>query len=94
MFAHPLRNAIKYSPAGDEFFLTVEDPNAAAQMRIRDQRAGIPPTARRRRFDRSCPVPATARQVQGQGVGLHLTKALVNGHGGRVEGASVLGEAA
>jgi signal transduction histidine kinase len=92
VFSNLLGNAIKYSPDGGEILLTIEDLGSAARVSVRDPGVGIPPVALPRLFDRFYRVPATAGQVQGLGLGLHVTKALVEAHGGSIEVESVLGQ--
>jgi signal transduction histidine kinase len=92
VFSNLLGNAIKYSPGGGEVLLTIEDLGSAARVRVRDQGVGIPPVALPRLFDRFYRVPAITGQVQGLGLGLHVTRALVDAHGGSIEVESLLGQ--
>jgi signal transduction histidine kinase len=89
VFANLLGNASKYSPAGGEILLTIDDLGSTVRVRIEDQGVGIAPTALPYLFDRSYRVPATAVLVPGLGLGLHVSKALVEAHGGSIRVESV-----
>ena len=92
VFSNLLGNAVKYSPDGGEILLTIEDLGSAARVSIEDHGAGIPPVALPRLFDRFYRAPATAGHVQGLGLGLHVTKVLVEAHGGSIQVESLLGQ--
>ncbi|HIQ05852.1 MAG TPA: ATP-binding protein, partial [Anaerolineae bacterium] len=80
-----ISNAIKYSPDGgvirvggwyDEEWVTVY---------VADQGIGIPPEEQNRLFQRFYRVDSSLRrQTKGTGLGLFLSKALVEAHGGRI----------
>ncbi|MBT0994119.1 PAS domain S-box protein [Cellulomonas sp. DKR-3] len=88
--------AVSDEPAGavsDEPAGAVSDEPAGAELVVADTGIGIPPDEVDRlaeRFFRS----TTARRhaVPGVGLGLSITKAVVDAHGGSLEIASVLGE--
>jgi signal transduction histidine kinase len=92
VFANLLANAIKYSPAGGEILVQVEDLGTAARVSIEDHGAGIAPAALPHLFDRFYRAPATAARVPGLGLGLHISRALVEAHGGSVQVESLLGQ--
>jgi signal transduction histidine kinase len=80
-----LSNAIKYSPDGGVITVQVVPGEAEAGVSVRDQGVGIPASELPRLFEnfyRSGDAPA--RAVQGLGLGLHVTRALVEAHGGRI----------
>lgn len=79
-----LSNAIKYSPAGGEIVVSLDDLGAHVRISIRDQGCGIEPKALRHLFDQSYRVPASAGQMRGLGLGLFITRVLVEAHGGDI----------
>lgn len=88
-----LSNAVRYSPAGSAIRISVTDLGAAAQITVSDQGVGIPPEALARLFDRFYRVEtASASQPQGLGLGLYITRGLVEAHGGRVWAESTAGQ--
>jgi signal transduction histidine kinase len=91
VFANLLGNALKYSPAGGEILLTIDDLGSTVRVSIEDEGLGIAPAALPHLFDRFYRAPATATQFQGLGLGLHVTKALVEAHGGWIQVESLLG---
>jgi len=85
VFQNLLSNAVKYSPRGGEIVVRVEDEGAAARVMIVDQGQGIAADALPRLFDRFYRGAAAARtRVGGLGLGLHISRALVEAHGGRI----------
>jgi signal transduction histidine kinase len=91
VFANVLGNAIKYSPAGSEIVVRVEDLGTMAQVSVQDRGIGITPGELPKVFDRFYRVAATAHRARGLGIGLHVAKTLVEAHGGSIAVESVLG---
>jgi two-component system, chemotaxis family, CheB/CheR fusion protein len=91
VFANVLGNAIKYSPAGSEIVVRVEDLGSVARVSVQDRGIGITPEELPNLFDRFYRVAATAHRAQGLGIGLHVAKVLVEAHGGSIAVESVLG---
>ena len=92
VFDNLLSNAVKYTRDG-EIVVRVEDLGQEARVEIRDHGPGIPPEALPRLFERFYRVgsPGTSG-VEGLGLGLYVTRSLVEAHGGRVQVHSVPGE--
>ena len=80
-----LSNAIKYSPAGGPIEVRIEDFGAVARISVTDQGIGIERNAMPRLFDPFYRAPVTAAGTEGTGLGLGVTKALVEAHGGWIE---------
>jgi signal transduction histidine kinase/integral membrane sensor domain MASE1 len=77
-----LDNAGKYG-AGHPVLLRVEVVNGEARMFVRDHGVGIPEEERERIFERLARVE-DQRKVGGFGLGLYVTREIVERHGGRV----------
>ena len=86
-----LSNAVKYSPAGGEITVRVEGDGAVARVAVADQGVGIAPGALPRLFDRFYRAEATASGAQGLGLGLYISRSLVQAHGGRMWAESTPG---
>ncbi len=81
-------NAIKYSPAGGivtvEAEVCTDDPHML-EIRVRDQGIGIPPEHLPHLFSRFYRVQSTqTREIRGTGLGLYITRHLVELQGGRI----------
>lgn len=83
-----LSNAAKYSPDGGEILVTLEDAGGVARVSVRDRGIGIPPDRLPGVFERFYRVAAPGEPVAGLGLGLAITRALVEAHGGRIGVAS------
>lgn len=89
-----LSNALKFTPAGGRVRVEVAPaPDGGACLRVADSGIGIPPdelTRLAQRFYRAS--SATRRAIPGVGLGLSITKAVVEAHGGDVAVTSTVGE--
>jgi PAS domain S-box-containing protein len=90
VFRNLISNAIKYSPEQSTVVVRVSCQGAAASVSVVDRGMGIPAEALPRLFERFFRVEASAGRVQGLGLGLFITKRLVEAHGGRLEVVSEL----
>ncbi|WP_170110376.1 hybrid sensor histidine kinase/response regulator transcription factor [Flavilitoribacter nigricans] len=91
-----LTNALKFTPAGGEVhFRTKEIKKSAAtylQICIRDTGEGIAPENQSKIFDRFYQVNSSGERMRsGTGIGLALTKELIELHGGSIEVSSKVG---
>ncbi|HXT37433.1 MAG TPA: PAS domain-containing protein [Chloroflexota bacterium] len=93
VFDNVLGNAVKYSPAGGEVRIDLERAGPSAVTYVRDQGIGIPAGGGKlfERFYRAG--NANARNFGGMGVGLWLSRQILEQHGGRIwlENTSPLG---
>jgi PAS domain S-box-containing protein len=81
-----LGNAVKFTRAGGKVTATAEvAPDGSLLMHVADNGIGIAPTDIDKVFDRFSQVDGSyARRHSGTGLGLHLTKKLVELHGGTI----------
>ncbi|MBI3815191.1 MAG: HAMP domain-containing histidine kinase [Nitrospinae bacterium] len=80
-----LVNAVKYTPQGGQITVTSTNSYDEVWVTVRDTGVGISPENLGVIFDRFRQVDgSTTRKFGGIGIGLDLTKALVNMHGGRI----------
>ncbi|WP_426593161.1 sensor histidine kinase [Cellulomonas sp. McL0617] len=86
-------NAIKFTPAGGSVRVSVAPTDLGARITVADSGIGIPPDeleSLTTRFFRAS--TATRRAIPGVGLGLSITKAVVDAHGGTLSIASLVGE--
>lgn len=79
-----LGNAVKYSPAGSEIWVRVTSGEREASVSVVDHGVGIPAGALPHLFSRFYRVAATAEGAKGLGLGLYISRELVEAHGGRI----------
>lgn len=83
-----LSNAIKYSPSGGRILVTIEREGEReaerATVAVTDQGIGIPASALPSLFQRYFRAPGAEQAAKGIGVGLYVTRRLVEAHGGTV----------
>ena len=86
-----LSNALKYSPAGSEVTIAAERSNEQVIVSIVDRGIGIAPAELPHVFERFYRTKE-ARKAEGLGLGLYITKMLVEAHGGRIWVESEMGK--
>jgi signal transduction histidine kinase len=81
-----VQNAIKYSPNGGEVLVAGEvAPPGRVVVRVIDAGIGIPRGEEERIFDRFHRADTRlSRTTAGVGLGLYITRSIVEGHGGRI----------
>ncbi|HWB22243.1 MAG TPA: ATP-binding protein [Gaiellaceae bacterium] len=78
-------NAVKYSPAGGTISLQLTDGPKHVRIDVRDEGIGIPPSAQARIFDKFSRLdPALTRGIGGSGLGLYISRGLVEQMGGKI----------
>jgi two-component system CheB/CheR fusion protein len=84
-----LNNAAKYTPEGGEVVVVVDRRSEEAVIRVRDTGIGIAPDLLPQLFEMFFQADTSLdRAGGGLGIGLSVTKRLVELHGGRIEGRS------
>jgi two-component system, NtrC family, sensor histidine kinase KinB len=86
-----LDNALKYAPEGDIIVRVTEQPEEV-QVAVIDHGPGLAPRELARVFDHFYRASQTANGIKGAGLGLFITKAIVEGHGGRLWAESTPGQ--
>lgn len=92
-----LSNALKYSAPETPVAVTIEALGDTARLSVRDQGAGLPASEREHvweLFYRAPGIEVRSGSGVGLGLGLHISKTLVERHGGEVGVASEPGEGA
>lgn len=77
-------NAVKYSPAGSRVDVTVRTKNDMIETVIEDHGAGIPENALGQLFTKFYRSHRTRGSHQGTGLGLYMSKGIIEAHGGSI----------
>jgi signal transduction histidine kinase len=88
-----LSNAVKYSPEGGPITITTRVEGGMVHVFVRDEGMGIPPDSVDKVFERYSRIESGAtRYIQGTGLGLPISRQIIEMHGGRAWVESTLGE--
>ncbi len=80
-----LSNAVKYTPRGGKVWLTAEEVGDKLRINVHDSGVGIPPAKLAKLFERfERGEDAYSKSQEGTGIGLNLTRHLVELNGGRI----------
>lgn len=86
-------NAVKYSPDGGIIRIGARAEDRHALIYVSDQGIGVPPEEQDKLFHRFYRVDNRLRRsTQGAGLGLYLSRSIVEAHGGRIWVESVVGK--
>jgi signal transduction histidine kinase len=85
-------NAVKYSPGGGEVVVSARRDGGSAVVSVRDEGIGISPEDRAHLFDRFYRGTAENSDIKGLGLGLYVTRRIVEAHGGTIDARSRPGE--
>jgi signal transduction histidine kinase len=86
-------NAIKFTPEGGDVRVSVTPVNGFVQLEVADTGIGIESQEQERLFERFFRAStASAHQIPGTGLGLYITRAIVEAHGGSIAVRSDPGE--
>lgn len=83
-----INNAIKYSPEGSRIDIRLvsegDQHKRWARISVRDEGPGIPPEHQQRIFERFYQINPSQAGGEGVGLGLPISKAIVEAHGGQI----------
>jgi signal transduction histidine kinase len=81
-----MENAVKYSPDGGPIRVVAERRGGEVEVRVSDVGIGIPPEHRDHVFERFYQADGDAgrRRFGGLGLGLYISRAIIDAHGGRI----------
>lgn len=85
-------NAVKFSPPDSRVAITVRPASDVVQVEVSDQGQGIAPENQARIFEAFHQVGASTSSRRGIGLGLTITKGIVEAHGGRIWFESLPGQ--
>jgi signal transduction histidine kinase len=86
-----LGNAIKFTNEGSSITVKAEASDRELLVQVTDRGIGIPEEAMAHIFERFYQVKGTA-MTGGTGLGLHISKQIIEAHDGRIRAESKLGE--
>ncbi|UJH90755.1 PAS domain S-box protein [Antarcticibacterium sp. 1MA-6-2] len=84
-------NAIKYSPEADRIYLKIEVHKDRVVVKVKDQGIGLSEEQQKQLFTRFYRAENT-KGISGLGIGLYLTKQIIDRHKGEISLSSTLGE--
>ena len=82
VFANLIANAVKFTPSGGKITVRVEQGRGVVRFSVDDTGVGIPATMLESVFERFWQAGADDRR--GQGLGLYISKCIVEAHRGRI----------
>lgn len=89
-----LNNAIKYSPNANEIIVSIEKTNKEVMVHIQDYGMGISAAQQEQIFAQFYRAEGVSANISGLGVGLHISKEIIDCHNGRIWVESELGKGA
>jgi signal transduction histidine kinase len=87
-----LSNAVKFTPAGGSVQVRSAQVDGEVRVSVADNGPGIPPEDHERIFEEFQQTEVGTRQGEGTGLGLALSRHLIELHGGQIWVESMLGE--
>jgi signal transduction histidine kinase len=88
IFGNLIDNALKYTPAGGEIWITLKQRNSQQWVQVSDTGPGIPPQDLERIFERSYRGIQAQTDIPGTGLGLAIARDLAAQMDGRLEAYS------
>jgi len=94
VIANFINNAVKYSPQGGKVQVTIADGGEEVLFSVKDQGIGISLQNQQHIFDRFYRAEDLSGKISGLGLGLYISKEIIERHGGAVSVESRQGEGA
>ncbi len=91
VFTNLIDNALKHTPAGGAIVVSAAATANGVEVAVQDTGSGIPAEDLRRIFERFYQVDKSRARSGGAGLGLAITKEIVDAHGGSISVESVVG---
>lgn len=91
VFANLLANAVKYSPAGGLVEVGGEIEGDAVRVHVRDEGIGVPDEHQPQIFTKFFRGDARKSGIAGTGLGLALSREIIEAHGGKINFTSSAG---
>lgn len=85
-------NAAKYSPVGTTIRASLKVMGGQVQIGIEDEGPGIPPEEREQIFNQFYRIPANAKEAKGMGLGLYISREIMEAHNGTIRVESEVGK--
>ena len=92
MVTNLVTNALKYSEEGDITLRVWSEYQDAALFSVQDRGYGIPPDQQQKIFEPFARGSDAHHRASGTGLGLYITRQIVEHHGGSIELESIIGE--
>ncbi len=86
-----ISNALKYSPEGGDVLVGIDDTGDAVELSVTDQGIGIGAKEQSELFQPFTRTDSARRYASGTGLGLYITKQIVDLHGGSIDIVSDIG---
>lgn len=86
-----MTNAIKYSPAANAIYLNLQVSGSMAKIGVKDEGIGLTPAEKNQLFTRFYRAETT-KGINGLGLGLYITKQIIDRHKGSIEVYSEYGK--
>ncbi len=90
VFNNLISNALKYTEAGDSIDISARAEKDRVVVSVKDTGSGIPPEYLERIFDKYVQVKGRDIEVRGTGLGLSVSKEIINAHNGTIYAESEL----
>lgn len=90
VFNNLISNALRYTVAGDTVTIEARADKERVTIFVRDTGAGIPPDYIERIFDKYVQVKGRDIEVRGTGLGLSVSREIINAHNGTIRAESEL----
>lgn len=93
VMANVLSNAVKFSERGGEVEISLEEFASKVRISVKDYGEGMPESSKDKVFGQFTQVDSSIqRKIGGTGLGMYITKNILDGHGGKIDFSSEMGK--